>query len=249
MIGGASLFGGRGKPLHALLGGLVIGVVYNGLALMGISAAGQFIATAIVLLGGGGDRLARPPAGSHRNLVAPSCPRAWWAGGIGLGSLRTMTLVAADLKRFGPDVRGARFPTLVAGPVGMGISLQMIELAIGWQVYALHRSALDLGLIGLAEFVPMFVLALPAGQLADRGPRRPSGGALLLGMPISGGLALVSGSGTSPAYRAVPGARRRRGHAMASAAGRAVDAADARRRRAAPERDDAAHNRQPRPAR
>jgi D-xylose transport system permease protein len=50
VIGGASLFGGRGKPIHALLGGLVIGVVYNGLALMGISAAGQFMATAIVLL-------------------------------------------------------------------------------------------------------------------------------------------------------------------------------------------------------
>jgi D-xylose transport system permease protein len=50
VIGGASLFGGRGKPLHALLGGLVIGVVYNGLALMGISAAGQLIATGIVLL-------------------------------------------------------------------------------------------------------------------------------------------------------------------------------------------------------
>ena len=50
VIGGASLFGGRGKPLQALLGGLVIGVVYNGLALMGISAAGQFIAPSIVLL-------------------------------------------------------------------------------------------------------------------------------------------------------------------------------------------------------
>jgi D-xylose transport system permease protein len=50
VIGGASLFGGRGKPLHALLGGLVIGVVFNGLALMGISAAGQFISTGIVLL-------------------------------------------------------------------------------------------------------------------------------------------------------------------------------------------------------
>lgn len=50
VIGGASLFGGRGKPLNALLGGLVIGTVYNGLALMGVSAAGQFIATALVLL-------------------------------------------------------------------------------------------------------------------------------------------------------------------------------------------------------
>lgn len=50
VIGGASLFGGRGKPIHALLGGLVIGIVFNGLALMGISAAGQDIATGIVLM-------------------------------------------------------------------------------------------------------------------------------------------------------------------------------------------------------
>ncbi len=50
MIGGTSLFGGRGKMLHALLGGMVIGVVFNWLALMGISAGGVDIATAIVLI-------------------------------------------------------------------------------------------------------------------------------------------------------------------------------------------------------
>ena len=50
VIGGTSLFGGRGKPLHALLGGIVIAVVFNGLGLMGISSAGTDIATAIVLL-------------------------------------------------------------------------------------------------------------------------------------------------------------------------------------------------------
>jgi D-xylose transport system permease protein len=50
VIGGASLFGGRGKPLHALLGGVLIAAVFNGLGLMGISAAGQDIATAIVLV-------------------------------------------------------------------------------------------------------------------------------------------------------------------------------------------------------
>ncbi|HWE11932.1 MAG TPA: hypothetical protein VG365_00395 [Solirubrobacteraceae bacterium] len=50
VIGGTSLFGGRGKMLHALLGGFVIAAVFNGLALMGISAAGQDIATAIVLI-------------------------------------------------------------------------------------------------------------------------------------------------------------------------------------------------------
>ncbi len=50
VIGGASLFGGRGKAVHALLGGIVIAAVYNGLALIGISTAGTEMATALVLL-------------------------------------------------------------------------------------------------------------------------------------------------------------------------------------------------------
>jgi D-xylose transport system permease protein len=50
VIGGASLFGGRGKPVHALLGALVIAAVFNGLALMGINAAGEYIATGVVLV-------------------------------------------------------------------------------------------------------------------------------------------------------------------------------------------------------
>ena len=50
VIGGTSLFGGKGKPINALLGGIVIAAVFNGLGLMGISAAGQDIATAIVLI-------------------------------------------------------------------------------------------------------------------------------------------------------------------------------------------------------
>jgi D-xylose transport system permease protein len=50
VIGGTSLFGGRGKAVHALLGGIVIAAVYNGLALLGISTAGTEIATALVLL-------------------------------------------------------------------------------------------------------------------------------------------------------------------------------------------------------
>jgi D-xylose transport system permease protein len=50
VIGGASLFGGRGRPLNVLLGGLVIAVVANGLALMGVSTAITDIITAIVLI-------------------------------------------------------------------------------------------------------------------------------------------------------------------------------------------------------
>jgi len=50
VIGGASLFGGHGKPIHPLLGGLVIATLTNGLALLNISTAGTDIATAVVLI-------------------------------------------------------------------------------------------------------------------------------------------------------------------------------------------------------
>ena len=48
----------------------------------------------------------------------------------------------------------------------------MLAVAIGWQVYAIHHNPLDLGLVGLMEFLPLPILALPAGQIADRLPRR-----------------------------------------------------------------------------
>ena len=50
VIGGTSLFGGRGKMVHAVIGGLVVGVIYNGLELLGLSASAQLIWTALVLL-------------------------------------------------------------------------------------------------------------------------------------------------------------------------------------------------------
>ena len=53
-----------------------------------------------------------------------------------------------------------------------GLASQMLAVAIGWQVYEIHHNPFDLGLVGLMEFVPLPVLALPAGQVADRLPRR-----------------------------------------------------------------------------
>jgi MFS family permease len=97
------------------------------------------------------------------------------------------------LRRFGPALEERDFRLWWLALLGMGISLQMLEVAIGWQVYGQRRSALDLGWIGLAEFVPMFVLALPAGQLADGAPRRlVFAGSLLLGAGVGVGLALFS---------------------------------------------------------
>jgi MFS family permease len=52
------------------------------------------------------------------------------------------------------------------------LALQMAVVAIGWQVYSVRENPLDLGLVGLAEFLPLLLLALPAGHLADRVPRR-----------------------------------------------------------------------------
>jgi MFS family permease len=52
------------------------------------------------------------------------------------------------------------------------VAFQMVGVAVGWQMYALTGSALDLGLVGLAQFLPATVLMLVAGQLADRYDRR-----------------------------------------------------------------------------
>jgi D-xylose transport system permease protein len=50
VIGGTSLLGGRGKMVHALLGGLVIATIYNGMGLLSLSADIQYMITALVLL-------------------------------------------------------------------------------------------------------------------------------------------------------------------------------------------------------
>jgi len=50
VIGGTSLFGGRGKMLHGVLGGLVIAAIDNGMGLLGFSAAAKNMVTALVLL-------------------------------------------------------------------------------------------------------------------------------------------------------------------------------------------------------
>src|ERR1700709_2777659 len=44
--------------------------------------------------------------------------------------------------------------------------------ALGWQIYALPRDPLALGLIGLAVFIPVMLSSLPSGQAADRLERR-----------------------------------------------------------------------------
>ena len=53
-----------------------------------------------------------------------------------------------------------------------GAANQMLMVALGWQMYDLTASAWDLGLVGLAQFLPALLLTLPAGHLVDQHDRR-----------------------------------------------------------------------------
>jgi MFS family permease len=66
-----------------------------------------------------------------------------------------------------------------ASRFGGGLGFQIESVAIGWQIYSLARHTLDVehaaffvGMVGLATFAPLFLLALPAGETADRHDRK-----------------------------------------------------------------------------
>ncbi|HEM7850894.1 MFS transporter [Burkholderia multivorans] len=83
-----------------------------------------------------------------------------------LPDARTASELPANLFRHAPFRRfwGTR--------VMSSLAFQILSVAIGWYVYALTHSAFALGLVGLAQFVPMFALTLVVGQVADRFDRR-----------------------------------------------------------------------------
>ncbi len=85
-------------------------------------------------------------------------------------------------------LRQRDFALFLGSMVATGLALNMAQVAIGWQVYAVSGRPLDLGLVGLCEFVPLPLLALPAGHLADRVPRRT-----LFAVSVALDTAVVSG--------------------------------------------------------
>ena len=56
--------------------------------------------------------------------------------------------------------------------VSTTVAMQIMGVAVGWQIYELTNSALDLGLVGLFQFLPALLLLLVAGHFADRYDRR-----------------------------------------------------------------------------
>ena len=68
--------------------------------------------------------------------------------------------------------RSSDFRRFVGSRLLSILGLEMVNVAVGWQVYALTKRPLDLGYVGLAQFLPPLLLTLVAGHAADRFDRR-----------------------------------------------------------------------------
>lgn len=69
-------------------------------------------------------------------------------------------------------LRQADYLRLLGARVTGSAANQMLMVALGWQMYELTGSAWDLGMVGLAQFLPALLLTLPAGHLVDQHDRR-----------------------------------------------------------------------------
>jgi MFS family permease len=71
------------------------------------------------------------------------------------------------------------------------VAMQMQSVAIGWQIYSITNSAFALGLVGLCQFAPMFLLTLPAGDISDRIDQRKVLAAAMTVQAVSSALFLL----------------------------------------------------------
>ena len=86
-----------------------------------------------------------------------------------------MPQTAAPVPDLDADRRLLSYPGLLPTIGGRSLSSlasQMQAVILGWQIYALTGSVFSLGLIGLAQFLPVVVLIFVAGHVVDRGDRR-----------------------------------------------------------------------------
>jgi MFS family permease len=90
-------------------------------------------------------------------------------------------------------LRWPHYRKLLIGNILAGIGSEMQAVAVGWELYQRTNSATALGLVGLMQFVPFLLLALPAGHAVDRYNRkRIFMAAQLLGATVAAGLCLLS---------------------------------------------------------
>src|SRR5687768_2447360 len=78
------------------------------------------------------------------------------------------------------------FTPFVAARLGSTLAIQIQGVAVGWQVYDITGDSFDLGLVGLAQFLPSILLVLLTGAVADRFERRIVMAAALVGLGLCG---------------------------------------------------------------
>ncbi len=67
-----------------------------------------------------------------------------------------------------PRYASRDFARFVSGRFLSTLATQIQSVAIGWQIYDIQHTTLALGFVGLCQFLPMFLLTLPAGEVSDR---------------------------------------------------------------------------------
>ena len=111
-------------------------------------------------------------------------------------ALEPLAIQSADMPSPHDPYAALRFRDFRLLGLGQFIAVlgeQMIGVAIGWELYERTRSALALGLVGLVQVIPVILLSLPAGHIADRFDRKRIAIATRLMLALcSAGLALLS---------------------------------------------------------
>jgi len=95
-------------------------------------------------------------------------------------------------------LRDGNFTRFLAAALLLRIGAQMQTIAVGWEIYERTRSALALGMVGLAQVAPVLLLAIPSGHLSDRYNRKTlfvASNVLMLVGAV--GLAVVSARGAA----------------------------------------------------
>ena len=69
-------------------------------------------------------------------------------------------------------LRFSEYRYYLAGNLLSALALQMQIVAVGWEIYERTGDAMALGWVGLVQVLPVILLALPAGHMADRFDRR-----------------------------------------------------------------------------
>src|SRR5712672_827626 len=84
------------------------------------------------------------------------------------------------------------FSSFIFGRFFIVGALEMQSVAVGWQVYEVTKRPLDLGLVGLAQFLPGILLFLVSGHAADRLDRRKLLMCCYAGFAVCSGLLLIT---------------------------------------------------------